>query len=231
MCFSAAGSFTLSGFLAIVGTVGVARNTSKPHRLFAAVPLLFAAQQAAEGVVWSTFPPSEHDVAHRVGTAAFLLLATAVWPLWVSLSLRQAENDPGRRRALSRLFGIGALVAVSSALLMLRSPPVAAIAGHSIHYKSIPVGNRVVESLLLFAYLVPTILPFFVSTVRGAPTIGITLVISLVATLVVERDALTSVWCFFAAILSVQTLVAVERAAAGERKYRRDVSDRAEREA
>ena len=53
--------------------------------------------------------------------------------------------------------------------------------------------------------------PLFVSTLPTARTIGITLVISLIATLVVERDALTSVWCFFAAILSLQTLGAVER--------------------
>jgi len=211
MCFSAAGSFALSGVLAGVGTVGVARNTSKPHRLFAAVPLLFAAQQAAEGVVWSTFSPSEHGVAHGAATVAFLLVAMAIWPVWVSLSLRDAERDAGRRRALSALIGIGVLVAAGSALMMLRSPPVAAIAGRSIRYRSVAVGNHTVGILLLFAYLVPTIAPFFVSTMRTARTIGITLVVSLIATLVVERDALTSVWCFFAAILSLQTLVAVER--------------------
>jgi hypothetical protein len=211
MCFSAAGSFALSGVLAGVGTVGVARNTSKPHRLFAAIPLLFAAQQAAEGVVWSTFSPSDHSVAHGAAAVAFLLVAMAIWPVWVSLSLRDAERDAGRRRLLSILIGIGVVVAAGSALMMLRSPPVATIVGHSIRYKSVALGNRAVGILLLVAYLVPTIAPFFVSTMRIARTIGVTLVISLIATLVVERDALTSVWCFFAAILSLQTLMAVER--------------------
>jgi hypothetical protein len=211
MCFSAAGSFALSGILAGIGTVSVARNTSRSHRLFAAIPLLFAAQQAAEGVVWSTFPPSEHELAHRAATVTFLVVAMAIWPMLVSSSLRDAELDPGRRRALSGLFDAGVLVAVGSTLLMMRSPPVAAIAGHSIRYESVAIGNRAVELLALFAYLVPTIAPFFVSTMRAARMIGITLVISLIATLVVQRDALTSVWCFFAAVLSVQTLVAVER--------------------
>jgi hypothetical protein len=112
---------------------------------------------------------------------------------------------------LSALIGIGVLVAAGSALMMLRSPPVATIAGRSIRYRSMAVGNHTVGILLLFAYLVPTIAPFFVSTMRTARTIGVTLIVSLIATLVVERDALTSVWCFFAAILSLQTLVAVER--------------------
>ena len=109
------------------------------------------------------------------------------------------------------LAAVGSLVAVGAALLMLRSPPVAAIAGHSIRYESVSFGNRAVAIVLLLAYVVPTITPLFVSTLRTARTIGITLVISLIATFIVERDSLTSVWCFFAAVLSLQTLVAVER--------------------
>ena len=107
----------------------------------------------------------------------------AIWPVWVSLSLRDAERDTGRRRALSTLIGIGVLVAAGSALMMLRSPPVATIAGHSIRYASVAVGNHAVGILLLFAYLVPTIAPFFVSTLRTARTIGITLVD------LIDRDA------------------------------------------
>ena len=67
------------------------------------------------------------------------------------------------------------------------------------------------ELLALIAYLVATIGPFFASTLPMARTIGATLVLSLVVTMLAEQDALTSVWCFFAAILSVQTLIALER--------------------
>ena len=210
MCFSAAGSFALSGVLAGVGTVAVARNTSKPHRPLAAIPLLFAAQQAAEGIVWSTFPPSDHDVAHAVATVAFLVVAMVIWPVWVPWSLRQTERRPGRRRVLSSLLALGVLVAMGSTLMMMRSPPVAAVAGHSIRYELMAVGNSAVAILLLVSYLVPTIAPFLVSTMRTARAIGVTLMASLIATLLVERDALTSVWCFFAAVLSIQVLVAIE---------------------
>jgi hypothetical protein len=37
--------------------------------------------------------------------------------------------------------------------------------------------------------------------------IGVTLVLSLSLTVLIEHDAVTSVWCFFAAILSVQTVL------------------------
>jgi hypothetical protein len=99
---------------------------------------------------------------------------------------------------------------MGSTLMMMRSPPVAAVAGHSIRYELMAVGNSAVAILLLVSYLVPTIAPFLVSTMRTARAIGVTLMASLIATLLVERDALTSVWCFFAAVLSIQVLVAVE---------------------
>jgi len=44
-----------------------------------------------------------------------------------------------------------------------------------------------------------------------ARTLGVMLVVSLVATIVSERAALTSVWCFFGAILSGLILVSVTR--------------------
>jgi hypothetical protein len=39
----------ISGVLTAVGATALARNSSKPRRMFAAIPLIFAAQQAAKG--------------------------------------------------------------------------------------------------------------------------------------------------------------------------------------
>jgi hypothetical protein len=47
-----------------------------------------------------------------------------------------------------------------------------------------------------------SVVPFFVSTMRRAKLMGGVLVLALIATFIIERQALTSVWCFFAAILS-----------------------------
>ena len=38
---------------------------------------------------------------------------------------------------------------------------------------------------------------------------GIVLVLSLLATFLIEREALTSVWCFFAAMLSVLIVLSI----------------------
>jgi len=62
----------------------------------------------------------------------------------------------------------------------------------------------------LLAYVVATVAPFFATTASLART-GVTLVASVPVTVLVERDTLTSVWCFFAAILSGLMVIAVSR--------------------
>lgn len=202
MCFSAAGSFAVAGILAGVGATSIARNSSTPHRMLATIPLLFAAQQAAEGIVWLTLADSPQSTLHRMAVHGFLWLALVVWPIWVPRSLQLVERDPARRRLLNALFWFGCIVAVSAAFALLRWAPVASIAGHSIRYNSPASRNATWFLLMLFVYVVPTVVPFFVSTANLARTIGTTFVVALMVTVVFERDTLTSVWCFFAAILS-----------------------------
>jgi len=83
--------------------------------------------------------------------------------------------------------------------------------GHGIRYDYAGSGNGPRQLLYLLAYVAATVVPFFVSTANLARTMGVTLVGSLLATVLVERDTLTSVWCFFAAILSGLMVVAVNR--------------------
>jgi hypothetical protein len=213
MCFSPTGSFVLSGVLASVGVVAVTQSSARHHGMFAAIPFLFAAQQASEGVVWLTVNDGADSSLLRVAVIAFLGFALVVWPVWVPVSLRRIEPNAARRRALTMLSWVGAAVSVSAAFLLALWQPVAAIAGHTIRYTYGYGGKAGVlrELFLLIAYVTPTIIPFFVSTTNMAKAIGTTLVVSLFAAGLIERDSLTSVWCFFAAILSGVILVAVRR--------------------
>jgi len=54
----------------------------------------------------------------------------------------------------------------------------------------------------LLCYIVPTVLPFFLSSLRSVRWLGALVVGSLLVTIAAERVALTSVWCFFAASIS-----------------------------
>lgn len=209
MCFSAGGSFAASGVLAGIGFVAFARNESTRHRMYAAVPLLFAAQQAAEGIVWLTIDQSGQRVLQQLAVTAFLGFALVIWPLWMPVSLLRVEHDPLRRRILAALSVAGLLVAICAAVVLVRWNPQAQVAGHSILYAYTPGSTAIRPMAFLSVYLVPVVLPFFVSSASLARTTGAALVISLVAAVVVQQNALTSVWCFFAAILSGLILAAI----------------------
>ena len=209
MCFSAAGSFALAGVLAGTGAAAMAVNPSRPQRLFAAIPLVFALQQAAEGVVWLTMADPAPATLQRLSVAVFLGIAVVIWPTWCPLSLCLAERNSARRRVLSVMSWIGAGVSVSAVVLLWHWHPVAMVAGHSIQYVH---EASTLSSYTVLVYALVALLPFFVSTTTLARTIGTTFVVSLALTIVIAREALTSVWCFFAAILSGLILVAVIQA-------------------
>ena len=211
MCFSAAGSFALGGVLAGVGIASVAKSATPRHHAFAAIPLIFAAQQVCEGVVWLTVDmPSRASINH-LAVIAFLGFALVVWPVWLPFSLWQIERDIARRRVLAGMLCLGAIDAVCAAVLLARSTPVAVVAGHSLHYDHSGGGGAIVNALILLAYVTPTIAPLFVSTGRLTHALGALLVFSLVAAVLVERNAMTSVWCFFAAILSSMVFASVRQ--------------------
>lgn len=211
MCFSAAGSFTAAGVLAGIGTTSLVRNRSTPLRMFAAIPLLFAAQQAAEGVVWLTIYHGDSAGLQAMAVTAFLGFALVIWPTWLPLSLLRIEVEPVRQRVLTALCMAGFMVSLYAAVLLVRWHPIAMVAGHSIRYLYSAGPSALPPGFYLAAYALPTVAPFFASSASLARVTGLALVGSLVAAVIVERDALTSVWCFFAALLSGLVLMAVMR--------------------
>jgi hypothetical protein len=169
--------------------------------MFASIPLIFAAQQAAEGTVWLTLGDPAHATLHRAAVNGFLGVALIVWTTWLPSSLRALENDAARRRLLTALFGFGSLIALYAAVLLALWPPTARIVGRCMTYAHPKIHDSALF-IYLCGYAIPSILPFFVSTARWARGIGVALVASLIVAILVERNALTSVWCFFAAVLS-----------------------------
>jgi hypothetical protein len=211
MCFSAAGSFGVAGVLLGVGAASLGRNDSSAHRMYAAVPLIFAAQQAAEGVVWLTVGWPSGALLPRLAVDAFLGIALVLWPLWLPGALLRLEADAARRRVLKGLCWIGLIVAACAALLLLQWQPAARVAGHSIRYDYSSGAGAWPPGFYLACYAIPTVAPFFFSSAILARITGLALVASLVLAFIVQRDALTSVWCFFAALLSALVFVTVTR--------------------
>src|SRR5450755_469746 len=101
MCFSAPVSFVAAAALGAIGIASIQGTRSRRHLAFAAIPLIFAAQQACEGVLWLALAKEPFHVGGTPLARMFLFFVLFVWPFWVPTALAIAERGRTRRVALS----------------------------------------------------------------------------------------------------------------------------------
>jgi len=202
MCFSASASFVAGGILTAAGLASIGMNRRKERALFSAIPLLFGIQQISEGFVWLALSGDGLHMGVGPPQLAFLLFAQVLWPLWAPFSIYRMEPDVRRRKWLRLTVWIGLLVSVFllSGLLFFFHP-VAVIGNHHIRYDF--------ESWLFtaqftgIAYFIPTVLPPFISGVRRCRLLGWLILTSFLVTKLFFDEFVISVWCYFAAIMSI----------------------------
>lgn len=228
MCFSAGASFSTSAFLFFIGLVTLYR-APRGYRMLAAIPLLFAIQQFSEGWIWlilqgtpvtpkgpigipfkilskaSTTLSYYMDVK-KIATTTFLLFAYVIWPFWIPTTFWRIEHQGTLRHALLFAFFIlGTLISAVMLFGMLMSNMSGTIVENHIVY-TLPkfFASAAEEGLLVYA--IATIVPFFISSLAGAWIMGTCILGSLLLTMYVWTAYLTSIWCFFSALLSVLVL-------------------------
>lgn len=214
MCFSAGASFAGGIIIAAAGIVTI-RKVSKPSQmLFASMPLLFALQQFSEGVIWVTLRSGGHETFQYVATLIFMVMALIVWPVLMPLSALKMESVRMRKRIIFVFLAAGVLVSAYYAFCMVYWDFFPAIEGNHIKYRGdFP---KVLRNPVFALYIIATIPPLFISSVKRMPLMGALIFISCLITGIFYKEYLTSVWCFFAALISVVIYwiineVAVER--------------------
>jgi hypothetical protein len=216
MCLSAEASFGAAAALLPVGAFCVGAATRKDLRFLplGLVPVAFGVHQGAEGFVWLGL---HHDDAALIkgGAAVFLFFALAFWPFWIPFSLLLPEAHRLVRVFLAvaaALSGVWLILYLPIALDPGRWTP--SVGHHSIHYDidSLPGFQHVPRLAWRLAYLAFICGPLAVAHPGGRGTRLRILGGGLVALLffvsyLVSWYAFTSVWCFFAAILSLALTV------------------------
>ncbi len=203
MCFSATASFTAA---IVIGSIGVATlktcNTSN-ERYFGAIPLLFAFQQFIEGFVWLSLTRPEYSQLQGLASVSFLFFAWVVWPILIPLSVYKLENG-GIKKSLNRwLFFLGLGSGLYALYTLAAGQVIPYVAELHIDYKFVfEHKNKQFLFIQQAVYLMVTILPLFLSTVKGTKILATANLISLMFAFLFFSQALPSVWCFFAAILS-----------------------------
>ena len=201
MCFSAEASFTGS---AIISAVGIATLTKikKPAEIpFASIPILFGIQQCAEGVLWITIKSGGHEGLENIATFIFLVTALVIWPTMIPLSVWLMEKVKRRKKVLAYLIALGGILSIVYAFCLLTYNVTPQI--QSFHIRYVDQFPGTLEKIAFVCYLVTTISPIFISSIRRMWLFGILIAVSCLITGILYAQYLTSVWCFFAAIISI----------------------------
>lgn len=199
MCFSATANFAGS---AVLGAVGVATLTKVKHRreaMFAAMPLLFAVHQFIEGFVWlgldNILPPY---VAHDAG-AAFVLYAQGLLPFLLPLSVYLIEPTERQRKRMLWFVLLGGCLMLYILWGLTAYPLQVTARTHSIVYFN-PVTTTTAVAVL---YVIATCGALLFSGFRDLIVLGMANIVGLVIVMVVMSYAFTSIWCAYAAVISV----------------------------
>lgn len=198
MCFSATASFTAGVLLVAIGTATVRKAGSGREAIYAAIPLLFGMQQLTEGVVWSTFDagPVWLNVAT---TQLYSFFSHVLWPVYVPVAAWLLEPQESRRKVIAAIFAVGLGVGIFLLYSMVTAPIVARPIGRHIEYDS----PHFYIAASVTAYLVATTASMLVSSRAWVKAFGALALISAVLSYYFYARWFISVWCFFAALLSV----------------------------
>jgi len=199
MCFSAESSFVAS---VVIGSIGVAtlRHVREPRALlFASVPMLFSLHQFFEGMVWLGLDGRIGKIGLEHFAFLFTLYAQGLLPLLMPAAVALMEPPGWRRRAILGLTALGALVCAWDLTGLIFYPSQVFIDHHSIAYRNAWTGNFWISCLFIIA----TCGALLLSTHRVVRAYGVLNVIGLSVVQIVREYAFASVWCFYAAILSV----------------------------
>jgi hypothetical protein len=200
MCFSPEASFAGGVIISAIGIVTVKKIHKPSQILFACLPLFFGFQQFAEGVVWLTLPMSEHTIIQKLSVIIFLTTALVIWPVMIPLSVLMMEKLAKKRKILKLLLLAGCILSVYYAYCLFSFDVNPSVDGFHIKYH-----NNFPESLAMAAtvlYILATIPPLFISSVKRTHLLGFLMAFSCLVTIVFFKQYLTSVWCFFAALIS-----------------------------
>jgi len=207
MCFSATASFGASAVLAATGIATIIKAKTIPHHLFACIPLVFAIQQFAEGMLWLSLKHTGYEWGQSFFTYSFLFFAIMVWPVWVPLTILMLEKNLKRRKLIMYLLYTGIVVCAGSGYVLFSNPvhPVA-VADH-IHYSfDMDMDTKYRQLIFTVLYCAATLIAPFTSSVKRMKWFGYVLLASCLFAIIFYNGFIISVWCYFAAVLSIIVL-------------------------
>ena len=198
MCFSASASFVAGTSLTAIGVATLRRAEGPSERPFAMIPLLFGIQQLAEGVIWLTFDNSAPALKQAM-TYVYSGFSHVLWPMYVPFAIGVLETVRWRKRTISAFQAAGIGVGLYLLYFLAIGPVTAEVVGMHIEY----VSPHFYLTTVMVLYVSATCVSCFFSSHRFVIMFGVLALLSFIAAYLYQVHALVSIWCFFAAILSL----------------------------
>ncbi len=199
VCFSPEGDLVGGLVVTAIGIDAYQHLRGRNERLlFAAVPLVLGVHLLDESLVWWGL---EGPVPHSLGKVAmwiYLVIAMLVVPVLVPLSIWKLQPTSRRRWIVAPFVGLGVGVATVLLITMLHGPVSVRLGSHHLAY-SIGLGNGI---LIVGLYVVATCGSLLCSGYREIVIFGVANLIAVVVLARLTADGFTSLWCFYAAVVS-----------------------------
>jgi len=201
MCFSAEASFAAGAVLSVAGVTAVSLTKSKSQLLFASIPLLFAVQQVSEGFLWLALEDQSYKDWKEPSAYFFLIFAQVIWPFWIPLSVFMLEKNPMKKKWLKLLLVAGISLSAYLAFCLIYYPITVTVQQHHIHYE---IGaTEYTPGITSIIYLLTTVVSLFIPANNRIRFLGLMILLSFITSWIFFNEFVISVWCFFAAVISV----------------------------
>lgn len=206
MCFSPEMDAVAGTVVTLIGVDALRHVRNPKHLPIAALPLLFGVHQLIETAVWLNLQGHLSDTWGRPATVVYAFIALAFVPFFVPFAFLRADLVKWRSVAISCL-ALGTVAGGMGLWGIGRTPVGACISGHHIQYSGhIPAGT-----VQFFLYVVATMVPPLVGRSQLLRLFGVLNVAAVGGLVWLQKDAVTSLWCVWAAITSVLITVWLRR--------------------
>jgi hypothetical protein len=202
MCFSPEADFAAGAAVAVVGAQTLRLVRTRRELLIGSLPLLFGAHQLVEGFVWLRLRGQVSSAVGNAAIEAYLIYAHAVLPAIVPLGFLLIERDRRGSRWLWPLVGIGVLLGAYLLREVTAYPVGARELAHCVDYTTHTPNDYVITEL----YVLVTCGPALLSSRPYLRWFGVLSLIGVIVAAIVRTEELTSVWCLYAAFISLLIL-------------------------
>jgi len=199
LCFSPEADLAVGTIIVAIG-VDAIRHVREPRQIaLASVPLVLGLHQITETFVWWGL---QGRVAHTVEEAAlwaYLLVAFAVVPVLLTVSVGLVERVRARRYVIAACAGMVSTVATALTMAIFRGDISAAIESRHIAYQVDAIGHG---GLLTELYVLATCGALLASSYRDIEILGVLNLLAVPVLAWLTMNGLVSLWCFWAAMVS-----------------------------